>query len=231
MFDLDADWSAIADGLRHDPELAAQMEAEPGLRVPGCWDGFELTIRAILGQQVTVKGATTLAGVIARSLGKPFFGTHGLTHCFPTPQVLATANLVRLGVTRAKARAIRSLARAVCEGHIGFQRVIHYDELLARLTELPGIGSWTSQYVAMRALGEPDAFPTGDLGLLRALGLRRACDLEHRAEAWRPWRAYAAMYLWSMAGNNKLAGPDLRSQKGSKDVSAADSTEGIAAWM
>ncbi len=197
MFDLNADWQAIAERLRTDPVLAARVEANPGIRVPGCWDGFELATRAILGQQITVKAATSLAGRIARTFGKPFSGTSGLTHLFPFPEVLADANLAGIGLPKARARTIRALACAVCNGQISFEGVMDSDDFLTRLYEIPGIGRWTAQYVAMRALGEPDAFPAGDVGLLRALDLTHTADLERRAEQWRPWRAYAAMYLWS----------------------------------
>jgi AraC family transcriptional regulator, regulatory protein of adaptative response / DNA-3-methyladenine glycosylase II len=197
MFDLNADWAAISRSLGADIEFAARLRAAPGLRVPGCWDGFELAVRAILGQQITVKGATSLAGRIARSFGQPISNAVDLTHMFPRPEVLADAKLTRVGLTGKRSETIRALARAVCDGRISFERVVDSEGLLAQLREIPGIGSWTAQYVAMRALGEPDAFPSGDLGLLRALGLNSACKLEKRAEAWRPWRSYAAMYLWT----------------------------------
>jgi AraC family transcriptional regulator of adaptative response / DNA-3-methyladenine glycosylase II len=199
MFDLNADWATIVQGLRTDPALAAHVDAHPGLRVPGCWTGFELATRAILGQQVSVKGATTLAGRLVRTFGQPFRRATGLTYLFPTPQVLAKARLVSIGLPRARAETIQALARAVCNGQISFDRIADSEAFLTRLCEIPGIGKWTAQYVAMRALGEPDAFPTGDLGLLHALKLESSRELEQRAEAWRPWRAYAAMYLWNMA--------------------------------
>ena len=120
----------------------------------------------------------------------------GLTHLFPPPEVLADAKLGNIGLTGARAETIRALARAVCSGEINFEGVVDSDAFLNRLCEVPGIGKWTAQYVAMRALGEPDAFPSSDLGLLRAMALGTSRDLEQRAEAWRPWRAYAAMYLW-----------------------------------
>jgi AraC family transcriptional regulator of adaptative response / DNA-3-methyladenine glycosylase II len=199
MFDLNADWAAIAQCLEADPELATRIHSDPGLRVPGCWDGFELTMRAILGQQITVKGATVLAGRMAKSFGEAFSGANGLTHLFPTPAVLADAKLTGVGLTGKRARTIRAFARAVCDGQISFERIIDSDAFLERICEIPGIGNWTAQYVAMRALGEPDAFPSGDLGLLRALGLQNSREMEWRAEAWRPWRAYASIYLWSIA--------------------------------
>ena len=197
MFDLNADWQAIARRLRTDPALGPQLRDKPGLRVPGCWDGFELATRAILGQQVTVKGATNLAGRLVQSFGRPLATRNGLTHLFPRPEVLADAKVASIGLPSARAEAIRSLARAVCDGQINFEAVTDSDALLSRLAEIPGIGNWTVQYVAMRALGEPDAFPAGDIGLLRALRLTSSRQLEAQAEKWRPWRAYAALYLWN----------------------------------
>ncbi|HLQ51083.1 MAG TPA: AlkA N-terminal domain-containing protein [Terriglobales bacterium] len=206
MFDLNADWEAIAESLRTDQVLAGRVESNPGLRVPGCWDGFELTTRAILGQQITVKGATALAGRMVRAFGQPFSAAGNLTHLFPRPEALADAELGSIGLPRARAETIRALARAVCDGLIRFEGVVEPKAFLTRLCEIPGIGEWTAQYVAMRALGEPDAFPSGDLGLLRSLTLDNSYELERRAEAWRPWRAYAAMYLWSMASESRVRG-------------------------
>jgi AraC family transcriptional regulator of adaptative response / DNA-3-methyladenine glycosylase II len=206
MFDLTADWSAIVQYLRTDPALAERVESDPGIRVPGSWNGFELATRAILGQQITVKGATALAGRLVSSFGKPFSAANGLTHLFPGPEVLAEAKLSSIGLPGARAETIGALARAVCDGKIRFEGIADSDTFLTRLCEVPGIGKWTAQYVAMRALGEPDAFPSSDLGLLRAMGLETARELEHRAEAWRPWRAYAAMYLWKIFGESKVRG-------------------------
>jgi len=202
MFDLNADWAAIVAGLKSDRVLAPQLEADPGLRVPGCWNGFELATRAILGQQVTVKSATVLAGRIVSAFGKPVSGAGGVTHLFPPADVLAEAPLASVGLTKARAQTIRALARAVCDGHIRFEGVTDIQDFLARLCEIPGIGQWTAQYVAMRALAEPDAFPSSDLGLMRALDLSDPRELERRAESWRPWRAYAAMYLWKNGSRN-----------------------------
>lgn len=197
IFDLSADWTEIARTLRKEPALVQQVDSAPGLRVPGCWNGFELATRAILGQQISVKGATTLSGRIAQTFGRPFFAANSLTHLFPPPEVLADADLTQAGVTGARSETIRNLARAVCDRQISFEGILDSDTFLTRLCEISGIGRWTAQYVAMRALGEPDAFPSGDLGLLRALALGSSGELERRAEAWRPWRAYATMYLWS----------------------------------
>ena len=199
MFDLNADWATIARTLRLDPMLARRLNAEPGMRVPGSWHGFELTVRAILGQQVTVKGATVLSGRLVKLFGVPVPETHGLTHLFPGPEILADAHLTRVGLPTARAQTLRALARAVCDGKISFDGVLDCDAFLSSLREVPGIGPWTAQYVAMRALGEPDAFPSGDLGLLRSLQLRSSRELEKKAEGWRPWRSYAAMYLWSFS--------------------------------
>ena len=196
MLDLNADWAAIVQHLRSDPVLRARLEAEPGIRVPGCWNGFELAVRAILGQQITVKGATAMAGRMANRFGKPFHGVAGLTHIFPAPEVLASAPLRDIGLTDKRVETIQALARAVRNGKLRFEGGASSDPLLNRLMEITGIGKWTTQYVAMRALGEPDAFPTGDLGLLHAMALENSRDLDLRADAWRPWRAYAAMYLW-----------------------------------
>jgi AraC family transcriptional regulator of adaptative response / DNA-3-methyladenine glycosylase II len=202
MFDLNADWSAIVQNLKSDPILHAAVEAHPGIRVPGCWDGFELAVRAILGQQVTVKGATTMAGRIASRFGRPFSGPSGLAHIFPAPEVLANVPLADIGLTGARVETIRALARAVCSGRIDFGASASSEWFLNQFCEISGIGKWTAQYVAMRAMGEPDAFPSSDLGLLRAMGLESSRDLEARAESWRPWRAYAAMYLWSIGSHS-----------------------------
>ncbi len=199
MFDLNADWAAIVPSLRADPVLGRRVEAKPGLRVPGSWSGFELATRAVLGQQISVKGATTLAGRIVRAFGQPISSGNNLTHLFPTPETLAEADLTRVGLTKGRAATIRALAQAVGRKQINFEGILDSDEFLQHLCEIPGIGAWTAQYVAMRALGEPDAFPSGDVGLLHALSLRSHRELEQRAEAWRPWRAYAVMYLWSIA--------------------------------
>jgi AraC family transcriptional regulator, regulatory protein of adaptative response / DNA-3-methyladenine glycosylase II len=218
MFDLNADWASIAQSLRGDPALAERIDAAPGLRVPGCWSGFELTIRAILGQQVTVKGASTLAGRLVRTFGKPIQAQGGITHIFPSPETLADANLYGLGLPQKRAETIRSFSRAVCDGSINFGAVTGSTDFLRRLCEIPGIGDWTAQYVAMRALGEPDAFPSSDLGLLRAMQLGSIRELERRAEAWRPWRAYAAMQLWSVHGTTKTENHRLLPSVDLKDL-------------
>jgi AraC family transcriptional regulator, regulatory protein of adaptative response / DNA-3-methyladenine glycosylase II len=205
MFDLNADWSTIVGSLKTDAVLAARISRHEGLRVPGCWNGFELTVRAILGQQISVKGATTLSGRLVKMFGETFPAPGGITHLFPNPEKLKDANVAAIGLPAARAKTIRELAHAAYDGRISFEGIIDTDDFLRRLCEIPGIGSWTAQYVAMRALGEPDAFPCGDLGLIRALNVPSARDLERRAEAWRPWRAYAAIHLWSTSNTEHIS--------------------------
>ena len=179
-------------------------------------------MRAILGQQVTVRGATSLAGRLASKFGKKFDGPKGLTHLFPSPEALTSANLTAVGLTSARAETIRALARAVSSGKIKFEGVVGSEPFLRELCEIPGIGAWPAQYVAMRALGEPNAFPSSDLGLLRALSLSSAREVERRAEPWRPWRAYAAMYLWRMAGRKS----DGKSQRKNVEPALLEGSEG-----
>ncbi len=201
LFDLSADPREINAVLGRDRELAAAVALEPGLRVPGAWDSFELAVRAILGQQVSVASATSSAGRLAERYGEPLPAPAGaVTRLFPTAARLTDVDPAELRLPRARAVAIVSLARAVASGDLSFEPQGDLDATVARLTALPGIGEWTAQYVAMRALGEPDAFPAADLGLLAAARSWApdvtARALAARAEAWRPWRAYAAMHLW-----------------------------------
>jgi AraC family transcriptional regulator of adaptative response / DNA-3-methyladenine glycosylase II len=225
MFDLNADWFIIGQTLRKDPELRRRIDSNPGLRVPGCWDTFELAVRAILGQQVSVKAATTFAARLVSKFGRAFSSTNSVTHLFPNADALADAELTSIGLTRARAESIRALARAACEGELTFSQVVDSTAFLERLCEVPGIGKWTAQYVAMRALREPDAFPSGDLGLLRALDGASSRELERRAEAWRPWRAYAAICLWSASSlstpGGKHASLELREHHRERPASAA----------
>jgi len=195
MFDLNADCADIVKNLGSEPTLRRLAEAAPGLRVPGGWDPFELTVCAVLGQEVTAAGATALISRMVRVFGQPFIGAPALTHLFPTAEALADADLAGLGLPASKAETIRALARAICNGQILFEGILDLDDFLARLTSVNGIGKSSVQYVAMRALNEPDAFPSGDPGLQRGLGVKDSRELERRANAWKPWRAYAAMYL------------------------------------
>jgi AraC family transcriptional regulator of adaptative response / DNA-3-methyladenine glycosylase II len=203
VFDLAADPVAIGAHLAQDPVLAPLVAARPGLRVPGAWDGFELAVRAILGQQITVTAATALAGKLVRAYGQPLpEPLDGLTHTFPTPQTLAQADIAALGMPRSRGAALNALAAAVAADPAIFGPSRSLDAAVAQLKGLTGIGEWTAQYIAMRELREPDAFPAADIGLMRALadqtGRRPTpAELLARAERWRPWRAYAALHLWA----------------------------------
>jgi AraC family transcriptional regulator of adaptative response / DNA-3-methyladenine glycosylase II len=202
LLGLDVDVRPVLRHLGRSPRLAPLVARRPGLRVPGAWDAFELAVRAVLGQQVTVMGATTLAGRLVRAHGRPVAGgRHGLTHVFPGPEVLADADLSEVGLPRARARTIRALAAAVAEGRLDLAGRSSLDADVARLCAMPGFGPWTAHYVAMRALRHPDAFPATDLGLRRALGVagrpRPVEGVVRLATPWRPWRAYAVMHLWS----------------------------------
>lgn len=202
LFDLDADVVAIAAALRRDPTLEPLVRRRAGLRVPGAWDPFELTARAVLGQQVSVRAATTLAGRLVERFGHavPGLDPIGLTHLFPEPTALVDADLHTIGLTARRAATLRDVARRVLDGSLVLDASRGLDRTVADVCEVPGIGPWTAHYVAMRACGEPDAFPASDLGLRSALGNGRpltARELEARAEPWRPWRAYAAALLWT----------------------------------
>jgi len=203
MFDLSADWRIIAQDLKADTGLSWRVKAAPGLRVPGCWNGFELAVRAILGRQLSVEEAMVLAGRIVKSYGRTFSIANGLTHLFPTPKALANATLESISLSGSKATIIRALARAVNSGRLRFEQIADTDDFMHRLREKLGLDAWTAQYVAMRAFRDPDAFPSDDPDLLRALDLNSSCELEKRAEAWRPWRAYAAIYVWHLPGERK----------------------------
>jgi AraC family transcriptional regulator of adaptative response / DNA-3-methyladenine glycosylase II len=205
MFDLDADWPTIARTLGADPSLAEHISSHPGLRVPGCWNGFEFATLAILEHQIGTERAIALAGRMVRAFGQPSCHVNGLTHLFPTPEALADANFESVRVPRPQADAIRALARGVRHGQISFEKVVDSNAFLTKLSELSGIAESISQWVAMRALREPDAFPSGDRGFARTLGLASSSKLEQRSQAWRPWRAYAAMYLWSFASDFSLS--------------------------
>src|SRR5438874_63815 len=152
MFDVNADWSTIASALRADGALARRIDAAPGMRVPGCWNGFELAVRAVLRQQITVKGAAALAGRLARSFGYSFSTPAGLTHIFPGPEVLADANLASIGLPKARAGTIRAIARAVCDRTISLEGIVDVDAFVSGLQQIPGIVEWTAQYIAMSAL-------------------------------------------------------------------------------
>jgi AraC family transcriptional regulator of adaptative response / DNA-3-methyladenine glycosylase II len=207
MFDIDAPIDDVTKVLRGDTGLRGWLRGREGIRVPGAWDGWELTVRAILGQQVSVKAATTFAGRIAGRYGQ-LIDVDGVPRdewrLFPTPQRLARARLETLGIISSRAQTIRDLARAVQRGDVSFEAGQPGGDFRQALTAIRGIGDWTADYVAMRALKDPDAFPAADLGLLRAFddteGRRlRPAELQERSLRWRPWRAYAALLIWSSA--------------------------------
>ena len=195
LFDLDADPKAIDRHLARDARLKSLVRARKGLRVPGAIDPFELGVRAILGQQVSVARATALTGAFVDAFGDPVPGIAalGLTHLFPVPETIAGADLRSLGVPATRLRAIQGFAEAIASGSIALDRAAGLDDAIAALCALPGIGPWTANYVAMRACAERDAFPASDLALRRVLG----DDPGRSAEPWRPWRAYGAMHIWS----------------------------------
>jgi AraC family transcriptional regulator, regulatory protein of adaptative response / DNA-3-methyladenine glycosylase II len=204
VLDLDADPAVIAAHLSEDPALERLVSARPGLRLPGAWDPFELAVRAILGQQVTVGAATQLAGRLIAAFGRRYEESprpEGLTHLFPTAERLRDADVASIGMPKARGAAISALASAALNDPRLFDSAQDPADAVARLRAIPGIGEWTAQYITMRALHGSDAFPSGDVGLLRALangGTRPGVhELTARAEAWRPWRAYAVIHLWT----------------------------------
>jgi AraC family transcriptional regulator of adaptative response / DNA-3-methyladenine glycosylase II len=186
MFDLDAEPRTIAAALSVDARLRPLVQHDPGLRLPGGWEGFEVAVRAILGQQVSMAAACTLAERMVRRFGQalPASPVQGLRQLFPTPEQLVDADLVAIGVSNARAHTVRTVARAVLYGDADFRADATLEEFVARWSALPGIAPWTAHYIAMRALGHPDAFPADDHALVA------------QAQAWRPWRAYAVIHLW-----------------------------------
>lgn len=197
LFDLDCDPGAVAGVLAADPLLAPALAATPGIRLPGAVDGFEAAVRTVLGQQVSVAGATTLAARLVRAHGTSLAAPDGgLTSRFPEPEALAAADLSTIGLTTARAATIRALAGAVADGRLDLSPAGHRQTTTAALLALPGIGPWTAALVAARVLGDPDALPASDLALRRATGLGTRALLA-RAEAWRPWRSYATFALWA----------------------------------
>ncbi len=200
LFDLDADSAAIDAHLSSDGLLGPQVRATPGLRVPGAWDGFESAVRAILGQQVSVVRATRLAAILMER-----FGDGG----FPAPAVLAAVNPAEIGLPGRRGEAIRRLAEEVEAGSLQLDECVDSGELRERLCSLPGIGSWTASYVALRVARDPDAFPDSDWGVLKALGTT-AAGARRRSRAWAPWRGYALMYLWRGGHDTRQGGAAAR---------------------
>jgi AraC family transcriptional regulator, regulatory protein of adaptative response / DNA-3-methyladenine glycosylase II len=212
VFDLAADPAPIAAHLAKDPTLAPLVKSRPGLRVPGAWDGFELAIRAVLGQQISVTAAAGLAGRLVAAYGDCLAEPDGdLTHIFPRPERLAAADLTSLGMPRSRAAALSAVAAAaVADRHV-FDANCELEDAVKRLRSIRGVGEWTAQYIALRQLREPDAFPAADLGLMRAIASREGRDhssseLFDRAHAWRPWRAYAAQHLWTSEAPPRKSG-------------------------
>ncbi len=202
MFDLDADPAAIGAHLGQDPLLATLIARYPGLRLPTAFDPFEQAVRAIVGQQVAVKAAITIVGRLVGRLGEPLDDVEedGPQRLFPTPDAIADDPLEGIGMPGKRVETLRRLARAVRDGELALHVNDGAAALVERLCALPGIGPWTAEYIALRAFGETDAFPASDLGLLKApvwgLDGTDARTLAARSQAWRPWRAYAAVYLW-----------------------------------
>lgn len=200
MFDLDADPFAIESELRRDTLLKQCIKHTPGLRIPGAWSGFEIALRAILGQQVSVKAATTLFGRFVTAFGwaidEPFAE---LTHAAPDPARIAETplhDIIALGLTQRRAETVKLLATQVAQQKIDLDN--HQDHsVLENLLALPGIGPWTVQYIAMRTARDPNAIPQSDLGLMKVLGVTKPQQVIERAEKWQPWRAYGAMHLWN----------------------------------
>ncbi|MCW1874815.1 helix-turn-helix domain-containing protein [Erwinia sp. INIA-01] len=204
LFDLSARPDLIAAHLGQDPLLQPSLQAYPGLRVPGAFDGFEMAVRAILGQQITVKAAATLGGRFAMAFGDPFdCPLPQLTHLSPLAERVAECSIddiASLGIVSARTRCILALAAACSQGMLKLDAVSQPDKTVTQLLALPGIGDWTAQYLSMRALRWPDAFPAGDIVVRNNLGRIDAKEAEKRSQAWRPWRSYAVMHIWKSLG-------------------------------
>ena len=206
VFDTCADPVPIADVLAMDPILRSLVEKRPGLRVPGVWSPFECAVRAVLGEQVTVATGRAWVERLVKRIGTPIAtGAEGLTHLFPSPLEIRERLKDDLALPRSRVATLQALAQAVHERRIDF--TAQSDDVVRALTTVPGIGAWVAQYVALRALGEPDAFPPGDPVLRRMMvgdeGRSASGDIEARAQAWRPWRGYAVIHLWEAARSHE----------------------------
>lgn len=208
IFDLDADLRPVHALLSTSPLLQAGIARRPGLRVPGCWDGFELAVRAVIGQQVSVASATTVTRRLVDRYGPPRTGAPSeLDRVFPGPELLADAALDDIGLPRTRAETLRTLARAMLAGDVDFSPGQELGDFVAKLTRLRGFGPWTANYIAMRALRHPDAFPAGDVVLQQVLGGERRLSeraTEAVSQAWRPWRAYSVLHLWYLWGDRAV---------------------------
>ncbi len=200
VFDLNARPDVISTHLRQDKWLTEAVNVNPGLRVPGAFDGFELAVRTILGQQITVKAATTLAGRLVQAFGEKIQTPYPeLKHLSPTPQRLAIATvdeLASLGIIQSRSKSIIHLAEEVVSGRLQLDADVHPEKTMQKLVQIPGIGKWTAHYIAMRALHWPDAFPKEDIVLRKCLGNVTASQAEILSQSWRPWRSYAVLHLW-----------------------------------
>lgn len=223
LFDLEADPAAIGKALSGDPALAPLVAARPGMRVPGAMDGFEMAVRAIVGQQVSVAGARATLGKLAARLGAPLpTSDSALTHEFPSAETVAEGDLDGL-MPQARAASLRTLARVVASGELALDPSADRDETRARLLALPGVGPWTAEYIAMRALGDPDAWPGTDLGLKQAaerLGIASPKEIAARADAWRPWRSYAAQHLWASLTDSPASLPSPSARMTTEEIPA-----------
>lgn len=202
LLDANADPTAVDEQLCDDPLLAPIVRDRPGLRVPGHVDGFEVAVRAVLGQQVSVAGARTLAGRLVGTYGEPLelSGEHQVTRLFPAAEVLAEVDPTEIAMPRARGRALASVAAAVAGGEVALDRSGDRAQTRAGLLELAGIGPWTADYIALRALGDPDVFLPSDLGVKHAAAQLGISDVARRSENWRPWRSYALLHLWTALG-------------------------------
>ncbi len=210
LFDVGADVDTITSHLAKDKTLAPLINLRPGLRTPGCWHGFELAVRAVLGQQISVEAARQLGGKLVQLCGDPVRNTSDprLTRSFPSPQCLAHVDLSKIGMPDSRRATLKALAQAAVANPRLFEPLGSIEENIAQLRAIRGIGEWTAQYIALRALREPDAFPATDIGILRGAARLNGVQptppqLLQKAEAWRPWRAYAAQYLWSVDSGSK----------------------------
>jgi AraC family transcriptional regulator of adaptative response / DNA-3-methyladenine glycosylase II len=203
LLDADCDPVAVDEELGSDPPLAPLVRRHPGLRVPGHVDGVELAVRAVLGQQVTVAAARTLAGRLVADLGSPveLAGDHHVTQLFPTAEALAAVDPAAIAMPRARGRALVALASAVADATVVLDRSAERADVRAALLALPGIGPWTADYIAFRVLGDPDVFLPTDVGVRRAAEQLGIDDVARYSERWRPWRSYALIHLWSSLGD------------------------------